>query len=44
MYIMLGFGCLGVAFLMALNRKGLPAVVLALLGAGLLYAGLTSQP
>jgi hypothetical protein len=44
MYIMIGLGCLGVAFLMALNRKGVPALALALLGAGLLYAGLTSEP
>lgn len=45
MYIMIGLGCVGISFLLLLNRKGLPAAVaLGLLGAGLLYAGLTSQP
>jgi hypothetical protein len=45
MYLMIGLICFGVAFLMLLNRKGVPAsIALFLLGAGLAYAQLTSQP
>lgn len=45
MYMLLGFGCFGVGFALALSRKhGPAAVVLLLLGGALIFAQLSSQP
>lgn len=44
MYLLLGFGCAATGFILALNRKPIPAVTLLVLAVMLLMAAVTRQP
>lgn len=44
MYMLLAFGCAGFGFILALNKKPIPALTLVVLAAMLFIGALTRQP